>query len=275
MDTILQAALIGVLQGLTEFLPISSSAHLILVPRFLGWDDPFLNSAAFDVMLHVGTLVALLAYFRTDLLRLLRAGAASLRDRSLAGDPERWLAWLLVVSVVPAALLGATLESFFDTYFRERPAFIGLLLVAGAAILWLAERHGRRDRGLLQLRFGDALAIGAAQALALFPGISRSGITIAAGLFLGLERPAAARFSFLMAPRVIAGAGLWKARSLLAAGGLVGEPVVLLAGMLAAAVSGLLAVAFLLRYLRTNSTGIFIVYRLVFAAVVFGLLLAT
>src|SRR3990172_6879568 len=195
MDTILQAALIGVLQGLTEFLPISSSAHLILVPWFLGWDDPFLNSAAFDVMLHVGTLVALLAYFRTDLLRLLRAGAASLRDRSLAGDPERWLAWLLVVSVVPAALLGATLESFFDTYFRERQAFIGLLLVAGAAILWLAERHGRRDRGLLQLRFGDALAIGAAQALALFPGISRSGITIAAGLFLGLERPAPPPFS--------------------------------------------------------------------------------
>lgn len=275
MDTILQAAVIGVLQGLTEFLPISSSAHLILVPRLLGWDDPFLNSAGFDVMLHVGTLAALLVYFRTDLLRLARAGLASLLERSIAGDPDRRLAWLLVVSVVPAALLGALLESFFDTFFRARPAIIALLLVVGAAILWLAERHGRRDRGLSELRFGDALAIGIAQALALFPGISRSGITIAAGLFLGLERAAAARFAFLMSTPVIAGAGLWKARALLGGGFLGGETAVLLTGMLAAAGSGLLAVALLLRYLRTNSTGIFIAYRVVFAAVVFALLLAT
>jgi undecaprenyl-diphosphatase len=275
MQTILQAAFIGIVQGLTEFLPVSSSAHLILVPRLLGWNDAFLNSAAFDVMLHVGTLLALVGYFRGDLVRLLGAGIASLRERTLGDDPERRLAWLLLVSVVPAALLGATLESFFDTYFRARPAIVAVLLLAGAAILWLAERQGRRERGLLQMRLRDAIVIGAAQALALFPGTSRSGITIAAGLFLGLERAAAARFAFLMGVPVIAGAGLWKARELLGAQAVAYEPAVLLSGMLAAAVSGTLAIALLLRFLRAHSTGVFVAYRVAFAALVFVVLLAT
>jgi undecaprenyl-diphosphatase len=275
MQTILQAAFMGIVQGLTEFLPVSSSAHLILVPRLLGWTDAFLNSAAFDVMLHVGTLLALLAYFRVDLVRLLRAGIASLAARTLGDDPERRLAWLLVVSVIPAALLGATLESFFDTYFRERPAVVAVLLLAGAAILWLAERQGRRERGLMAMRLRDAIVIGAAQALALFPGTSRSGITIAAGLFLGLERAAAARFAFLMGVPVIAGAGLWKARELLGAQAVAYEPAVLLSGMLAAAVSGTLAITVLLRFLREHSTGVFVAYRVAFAALVFVALLAT
>jgi undecaprenyl-diphosphatase len=275
MQTILQAAFIGIVQGLTEFLPVSSSAHLIVVPRLLGWDDAFLNSAAFDVMLHVGTLLALVGYFARDLLRLLRAFFASLMERGLADDPERRLAWLLLVSVIPAALLGATLESFFDSYFRERLALVAALLLAGAAILWLAERQGRRERGLLQMRLRDAIVIGAAQALALFPGTSRSGITIAAGLFLGLERAAAARFAFLMGVPVIAGAGLWKGRELLGSGAVGYEPAVLLAGMIAAAVSGVLAIGLLLRFLRDHSTGLFIAYRVLFAALVFVWLLAT
>jgi undecaprenyl-diphosphatase len=274
LSTLLQAVVIGIVQGLTEFLPISSSAHLIVLPRMLGWNDPFLNSAEFDVMLHLGTLAALLVYFWRDLWRLLRAWVASIAERRIGGDSDRRLAWLLLVSVVPAAFLGAFLEDFFDTTFRERLALVAVLLLIGASLLWLAERHGRRDRDLPSLRLMDAIAIGGAQALALFPGISRSGITIAAGLFLGLEREAAARFAFLMGTPVIAGAGMWKLRAL--AGGGLGafDPAVLVAGMVAAALSGLAAIWMLLAYLRRRNTSPFIYYRVAFAAVIFVWLLS-
>jgi undecaprenyl-diphosphatase len=273
MDLIFQAIVIGIVQGLTEFLPISSSAHLTVLPPLLGWDDPFLNSAAFAVMLHLGTLAALLVYFWRDLLRLARAGLDAIRERSLAGDPDRRLVVLLLVSVVPAALVGALFEPFFDTFFRDRLLIIPFILVVGAGLLWLAERYGRRDRGLDRLQLRDALVIGGAQALALFPGISRSGVTIAAGLFLGLRRDDAARFAFLMGIPIIAGAGLWKSREIVSSPPPADELAALAAGMIAAAVSGLLAIRFLLRYLRTNSTGIFIAYRLVFAAIILVLLL--
>ena len=266
METFLQAVAIGVVQGLTEFLPISSSAHLILLPRMLGWDDPFLNSAGFDVMLHLGTLAALLAYFWRDLWRLFRAGLDSLREGRIGDDPDRRLAWLVALTVVPAALVGALFEDLFDTLFRERLALVALLLLVGAAILWLAERRGGQDRSMEGLRLSDAVVMGAAQAVALFPGISRSGITIAAGLFVGLDRASAARFSFLMGTPIIAGAGLWKLRLL--PGGGFGEfdPAVLLGGMLAAALAGLVAIRFLLRYLRDHRTDLFIWYRVAFAA---------
>ena len=273
MDEVLHAAILGIVQGLTEFLPVSSSAHLILVPRLLGWNDPFVDTAAFDVMLHVGTLIALLLYFWRDVLRLIGAFFGSLRDRSLGTDPERRLAWLLLVSVVPAALLGAALESFFDTFFRERVGWIAIFLATGAAILWLAERWGTHRRAIAGLRFPEALAIGVAQALALFPGMSRSGITIGAGLFLGLERAAAARFAFLMGIPVIAGAGLLKAREL-ASTGIEGHELALVVGVVVSAVSGLAAITFLLAYLRRNSTAIFIAYRVVLAGFVVVLLLA-
>jgi undecaprenyl-diphosphatase len=273
VETLLQAIVIGIVQGLTEFLPVSSSAHLIVLPRALGWDDPFLNSAEFDVMLHLGTLGALLVYFRNDLLELFVAWIDSIRERRLAGDPMRRLAWLLIVTIVPAAVVGAVLEDLIDTVFRERVALVAVLLVVGAALLWLAERWGARDRDLDRMRVRDAVAIGAAQALALFPGISRSGITIAAGLFVGLERAAAARFAFLMGVPIIAGAGLWKARLFLT--GDVGpfEPSVLAAGMVASGLSGLVAVAALLRYLRNRSTALFIWYRVAFAVAIVVLLL--
>ena len=267
MDTILQALVIGIVQGLTEFLPISSSAHLILLPKFLGWDDTFLNSAVFDVMLHLGTLVGMVFVLWPDLVRITKGALASIRYRSIDGDPDRRLGWLLLVSVIPAALLGAALESFFDTFFRSMPIAIAGLVLLGAGALWLGERHGRRQRSLRDLHLRDAVVVGAAQALALFPGISRSGITIAAGLFLGLERPAAARFGFLIGVPIIAGAGLWKLRSL--AGGVVAfEPLVLLAGVLGSAVAGFLAVTFLLRYLQNHSTAVFIAYRLILAVVI-------
>lgn len=273
MDTLLQAIVIGVVQGITEFLPISSSAHLIVIPRLFGWNDPFLNSAEFDVTLHLGTLAALLIYFWRDLVRLARAFLRSLVERRIGADPDRRLAWLLAITVVPASLLGVALEDFFDRFFREELVVVGVLVLVGAVLLLLAERWGRRTRTLDSLRPAEALAVGVAQALALFPGISRSGITIAAGLFLGLEREAAARFSFLMGTPIIAGAGLWKLRSLLAGGAGSFDASVMLAGVVAAAVAGLLAIGFLLAYLRRRSTGLFIGYRVIFAAVVFGLAL--
>ncbi len=268
MEALIHAAILGIVQGLTEFLPISSSAHLILVPRLLGWNDPFIDSAAFDVMLHMGTLVALLVYFWRDLIQLLVAWLASIRDRRIGDDPQRRLAWLLVVSVIPAAILGAAFESFFDQTFREHYQWIALFVLVGATLLWLGERRGTRSRGLDGMVLRDAVTIGAAQALALFPGASRSGITIAAGLLLGLKREAAARFSFLMAVPVIAGAGIWKARTLVGAdlgGAQVNELIV---GIVTSAMFGFVAIAFLLRFLRTNPTTVFIAYRIVLAAVI-------
>ena len=274
MEGLIHAAILGIVQGLTEFLPISSSAHLILVPKLLGWSDPFLDSAAYDVMLHLGTLLALVVYFWRDLWRLLVAWLRSIGRRSVGDDPDARLAWLLLISVVPAAVLGAALEGFFDRTFREALAWVGVFILVGAALLWLAERWGARDRDLNQLTIRHAAIIGVGQALALFPGTSRSGITIAAGLFLGLERAAAARFSFLMAVPVIAGAGLWKARTL-AGAGLEGARVdQLLVGVTVSAVSGFLAVWFLLAFLRRNSTAVFIAYRVLLAGVVFAFLLS-
>jgi undecaprenyl-diphosphatase len=267
VPVIAQAAIIGLIQGLSEFIPISSSAHLIFVPRLAGWNNPFINSNAFDVMLHMGTLVALLVYFWRDLVALLVAWLASIRDRSLRGDPRRRLAWLLVISAVPGALLGALGEPFFDTFFRDNSLlFIAALLAIGATLLWLAERWGSRRRTMSDLQPVDAATIGLAQALALFPGISRSGITIAAGLFLGLDREDAARFSFLMATPIVAGAGIWKARELL--GGALGanDVVPLIVGFATAAIAGLAAIAFLLAYLRRRSTALFIGYRYAVAA---------
>jgi undecaprenyl-diphosphatase len=274
MEGLIHAAILGIVQGLTEFLPISSSAHLILVPKLLGWSDPFLDSAAYDVVLHLGTLLALVVYFWRDLWLLLGAWLRSIGRRSVGDDPNARLAWLLLVSVVPAAVLGAALEGFFDRTFREALAWVGVFILVGAALLWLAERWGTRDRDLDQLTIRDSAIMGVGQALALFPGTSRSGITIAAGLFLGLERAAAARFSFLMAVPVIAGAGLWKARTL-AGAGLEGARVdQLLVGVTVSAVSGFLAVWFLLAFLRQNSTAVFIAYRVLLAGVVFAFLLS-
>jgi undecaprenyl-diphosphatase len=274
MDLLFQAVVIGAIQGLTEFLPVSSSAHLIVAPELLGWDDPFLNSATFDVMLHAGTLIALLVYFWRDCVRLVRAAWAALRERTLADDPDRRLAALLAISIVPAALLGVAFESFFDTYFRDNLLLIPLIMLLGALFLWVADRYGRGTRDLDQGRVQDAVIIGGAQALALFPGTSRSGVTIGTGLLLGLTREAAARFAFLMGIPIITGATLWKLRSL-ASGGVSGDDVVtMLAGMVSAALFGLLAISFLLRYLRHNGLGVFVAYRVGFAIVVGGLLLA-
>jgi undecaprenyl-diphosphatase len=268
MDQIVQAVVLGLVQGLTEFLPVSSSGHLIVIPALLGWHDPFIESLAFSVMLHVATLLALLIYFRADWLRLIPAGLAALKDRSFRDDPDRRLAWLLAVSTVPAVIVGVALNDIIETAFRE-PRLVAMTLIAGAVVLWLADRLGSRTRPISGLTFPMAFGIGAAQALALIPGVSRAGISISAGLFAGLDREAAARFAFLMATPITAGAGLWELRKIVSGEAGVDLPLVpLAAGMIAALVAGLAAIAVLLRYLRSHGTGIFVAYRIAFAALV-------
>ena len=268
MDTFAQAIVMGVVQGLTEFLPVSSSGHLIIVPYLAGWNDPFITSLAFSVMLHIGTLVALLVYFRAHWLRLVPAGLATIRDRSFEGDPDRRLAWLIAVATVPALILGVLLNDAVEQRFRE-VGLVALMLVVGGGILWLAERQGSRRLLPVDLTFPKALAIGGAQALALVPGISRSGISISAGLFAGLDRESAARFSFLMATPVTAAAAAYETYKVVTNdAGIVVEVAPLFAGMAAALISGLVAIAVLLRFLRTRSTDIFVVYRVILAAVV-------
>jgi undecaprenyl-diphosphatase len=266
MDTLLAAVIMGIVQGLTEFLPVSSSGHLIIVPFLLGITDPFITSLEFSVILHIGTLIALLLYFRPDWLRLVPAFFATLRDRSLAGDPDRRLAILIAIATVPAAIIGFLFHDVEDV-IREI-GLVAAMLVVGGGILWLAERTGAREKLALDLSFSQALAIGAAQAVALVPGISRSGISISAGLFAGLRREEAARFSFLMATPITAAAAAYEVLKVVRGEGVAIQVAPMAAGLLMSFVFGVLAIAVLLRFLRTRSTDVFVAYRIILAAVV-------
>jgi undecaprenyl-diphosphatase len=279
MDLVLQAILIGLIQGLTEFIPVSSSAHLELAPWLFGWDTHgLLSSLSFDVFLHLGTLVALLAYFWRDWLRLIAAVVGSIGERRVGTDPDRRLGWLLVIATVPAAIIGFVGEDLIDRVLHGdtdavRLAIAGFLVI-GAVGLWLADRLGSRRRELDELSVPGALTIGFSQALALLPGISRSGATITAGLALGLTRESAARFSFLLATPITLGAGLYGSRHLLDEAHSGMEWVALVAGLLAAMLAGLAAISFLLAWLRSRSVAVFSAYRLVFAVLVVILVVA-
>lgn len=274
-----QALVLGVVQGLTEFMPVSSSAHLIIVPWVLGWRDPGL---AFNVALHLGTLLAVLTYFWRDWLDILSGFFASLAERSVGRTLSRRLPWLIIVGCIPGAVVGAIGDQFIESLFHSpneahrasAMLAIAALLAMLGALLWLAERLARHQRTLSQIRFGDAIVIGLAQALALLPGVSRSGSTITAGLALGLRREAAARFSFLLATPIIAGAGLKEAYDVLQAGFPAAERLPFLVGFLAAAVVGYLCIAFLLRYLQRNSVNVFVYYRWLLAVGIVLLVLA-
>ena len=280
MATILQSIILGILQGLTEFVPISSSAHLIIVPWLFGWTDPALTSLPFDVALHLGTLVAVLWFFAGDWVRLFRAGVASLRERKIGADPDRRLAWLLVIGVIPGGIAGVLLESKIDAWFHTpntpiQPMAMMIMAVIIALLgsaLFIAERLARHERGLKTLTLKDTVIIGLAQALAIFPGVSRSGATITAGLALGLEREAAARFSFLLGAPIIAGAGLkslWEVYHLFKAGSIMSSELILFPiGFIAAALSGYLCIKYLLRFLQKNSTDVFVYYRWALAVLV-------
>jgi undecaprenyl-diphosphatase len=279
VELVLQAALIGIHQGLTEFIPISSSAHLELAPWIAGWPTGgLLGSLSFDVFLHLGTVVALLYYFAGDWLRLLSAALASVRERRIGGDPDRRLAWLLIMATIPAAAIGFVGEDAIDRVLHAdtdavRLAIAGFV-VAGAAALWLADRLGSRRREIEGLDAPSAVAIGLSQALALLPGISRSGATISAGLALGLTRESAARFSFLLATPITLGAGLYGSRKLLDVSHTGIEWLAIVAGFAAAAISGMLAIGFLLSWLRHRSVAIFSLYRLAFAGLFVSLVMA-
>jgi len=260
--SILQALFLGVLQGATEFLPVSSSGHLVLAPWLLGWDSPGL---AFDAVVHWGTAVAVVVYFWRDWVSLVQAAlrwvSRTLRRARTAPEPSQGerLVWLIVLGTVPAAVIGYLLEDFFEGMFGRPAAAAGFLLVT-AALLTISEWLGRRERDVDALNWLDALVVGLAQALAIFPGISRSGATIAAGLSRGLRREPAARFSFLLATPVILGAGLFKVVDLARVGGLAAQVPTLAVGFISAGVVGLACIHFLLRYLQRRRLYPFAVY---------------
>jgi len=271
--SILQAIVLGLVQGITEFAPVSSSGHLILVPWMLGWhivDDPALNKS-FDVALHMGTFVGAVIYFRHDLWVYIKAFVASCRARAIRTPDER-LAWALVVGTIPGMIAGATLESVIEDKLGQ-PWLIAVMLAVFGVVLYVVDRRARQDRDLDSVGARTGLFVGIAQALALQPGVSRSGVTITAGRLVGLNREAAARFSFLLALPIIAGAGGLKAVDL-AQTGFQGYGPQFLAGFLAAAVSGFVVIWFLLRYLRTHDFLLFMIYRLAVAALAL-LLIAT
>jgi undecaprenyl-diphosphatase len=252
---IIQAIILGLVQGASEFVPISSSGHLVLAPWFLGWPQPGL---VFDTVVHWGTLVAVLAYFWRDFMALASAWGRSLASRNL-GEPEARIAWLIIVGTLPAALMGYLWEDFFESLFAAPAWVAGLLLVTGL-ILALSEWLSKRQKEPHQLTFLDSIIIGIAQGCAIAPGISRSGATIAAGLLRGLKREAAARYSFLLATPIIFGAGLLKLLDLFEMENVTAHLPPLVLGFLAAAISGYLCIRFLLSYLQKGRLYVFAIY---------------
>jgi undecaprenyl-diphosphatase len=264
--TPLQAIALGIIQGLSEFLPISSSAHLALAPWLFGWEDPGL---AFDVALHFGTLLALLWYFRMEWLALVRA-AFSILTTGRVETPEKRRVIYLIIATIPGAIGGYLLQSRAESAFRS-PQLIAFALIAMGIVLWLVDKLVDQARVLGEMRWIDAILIGLSQVIALIPGVSRSGSTITAGRGLRFDREAAAEFSFLMSGPIIAAAIIVEAPKALAQGGLTNE---IMSGVLASAISGWLAISILMRYVSKHSYGIFAFYRVALGiavlAVIYG-----
>ena len=273
--SVFEALILGLVQGVTEFLPVSSSAHLVLVPQFFGIPAP---TVAFDVVLHVATLVAVVGYFIGDVVKIVVA--LFFPERLSKGEVRYWrrLFFWLVIGSIPAAVIGAALSGFFEDLFSSTAA-VGIFLVVTSLLLWGADlataravRRKREGASLAQMSRVDALVVGCYQALAIAPGLSRSGSTIAAGIFLGFDRETAARFAFLLSIPAILGAFLFKLKDLGGSGGPGG--VALLAGFVAAAISGFLAVRFMMRFLKKRRLRPFAIYTLVLGLFVIVLSLA-
>jgi undecaprenyl-diphosphatase len=262
--TSFQALVLGLIQGFTEFLPISSSAHLSLTPWLLGWQDPGL---AFDVALHFGTLVAVLWYFRVEWGKLISAVISMLRKRSVQTVEEKRVLFL-ILATIPGAIGGLLLEKKAETVFRA-PALTASALIVMGIVLWAADRFSRMNRELATMRWLDALLIGISQVFALVPGVSRSGSTITTGRLLKFDRQSAAVFSFLMSMPIIAAAVVLKGPEVLRTTGFTAPLVI---GVVAAAVSSWLAISILLRYVIRHSYGIFALYRVVLGVVVLVIL---
>ena len=264
--SLLEAIVLGIVQGLTEFLPISSTGHLRVVPAFVGWPDP---GAAFTAITQLGTMLAVVIYFRADLLRIARTWLRSLREPRLRSELDARMGWYLIVATIPIAIFGLAFEDQIETGARNLYLIGGALIVLGLFLL-LAEEVGTRTRGLERVGRRDAIVVGLAQALALVPGVSRSGATITAGLFLGLERETAARFSFLLSVPAVVLSGLFQAVSLVEEPGDTGVAALLVATLFAF-IAGYAAIAFLLRFLVTHTTKVFVVYRVALGIVVIAL----
>jgi undecaprenyl-diphosphatase len=261
---ILHAIILGIVQGLSEFLPISSSGHLIIVPELFGWTELTANDSlnkTFDVALHVGTLIAVLAYFRHEVLGYIEAAAHSIRTRSVTTVDER-LAWLLLITAIPGAVIGALFTSVIEDNLGD-PILIGINLIVFALVLqWADGLAGARPTDDFRRR--DAVLMGVAQACALAPGVSRSGATISMGRWVQFNRESAAKLSFLMSIPITAGAALYKGAEMMGNGGIpAGFGAAFFWGIVASMVSGFLAIAFLLRFVRTHSFTPFVIYRIV------------
>jgi undecaprenyl-diphosphatase len=252
--TVFQAIVLGIVQGLSEFLPISSSAHLALTPWLFGWAPPGL---AFDVALHLGTLIALVWFFWQEWITLARAFFGVIRRGRVETESERRVMFV-IVATIPGGLAGYLLQDYARTIFRA-PALTGLMLIVMGVILWAIDRAARQDRGIVAMTWRDAILIGVAQMFAIVPGVSRSGSTITAGRAVGLTREAAAVFSFLLSLPIISAAVVFEGRHAIEHG--ITAPLV--AGVIASAVSGWLAISVLLKFIARNSYGIFAAYRLV------------
>jgi undecaprenyl-diphosphatase len=266
-----EAIVLGIVQGLTEFLPISSTAHLRIVPAFAGWEDP---GAAFTAVTQLGTATAVVLYFRADLWRIVRAWLPSVRRPELRHELEARLGWFIVIGTIPIGFFGLLFKDPIENGARDLYV-IGTALIVLGLVLLLAERVAAHARPLERIRTQDGVAIGLAQALALVPGVSRSGATITAGLFMGLDRPSAARFSFLLSVPAVVLSGLFELDSIVRGedGHLTGAADLAVATLLAF-VAGYAAIAFLLRFLAHHSTLVFVAYRVTLGAVVLALVAA-
>jgi undecaprenyl-diphosphatase len=273
---LLHAIILGIIQGLTEFLPVSSSAHLALIPWLLGWNDQGLS---FDIALHVGTVLAVIVYFFRDWVQVIAQGFGLNIGDTLGNDPairrNPRLLWLLVLGSVPAGIAGLLVKDLAENVWRNNQYLIGSMLILVGLFMWWADRQGARNKDLGNVSPADSLTIGAAQALALVPGVSRSGITICAGLLRNLDRATAARFSFLLATPAIAGAAALDAWDLLKHGGIAGIPedmrTAMLVGIIVSAIVGALTIQFFLNYLRRRSLAFFVWYRVFFGIIVIAL----
>lgn len=263
--TILQAVILGIVQGLTEFLPVSSSAHLVLVPFLFNWQIPAAQIFPFDVLVQLGTVVAVIAFFWKDLWTIVRAWVSGLIKRQPFADPQSRLGWYLIIATIPAGLAGVLFKDLVEQAFHS-PTATALFLLVTAALLALAEWLGKRTRSLEAMNWKDALVMGLMQVVSLLPGVSRSGSTISGGMFRGLDRASAARFSFLMSVPVMLGAGLIGFKDLLDVPNLASFLPVMVIGFVAAAVVGYLSIAWLLRFLIRRSFYGFAIYCVAFAA---------
>ncbi len=266
---LLEAIILGIVQGFTEFLPISSSAHLIVLPWMFGWQGTLVDSLNFDVALHAGTLVAILAFFWKDWYDLLRKFFSGLGDGSWKTGEGR-LVWFIVLATIPAGILGVKYEHVVEENFRN-PLLIAGALIVFSIVMGAVDRFSARNKGIEKLSLGHAIFIGCCQALALVPGVSRSGSTITAGLVAGYKREDAARFSFLLSTPVIAGAAVLKLHKLHLA---PGEALPFVVGVVSSALVGYFCIKFLLSYLNRHSLGLFVGYRVAFAALVLIVYLA-